>query len=46
MTKLGKRKQYQAIIMTEISQKIREMEVLDKTRTKELDELKNMKNNL
>ncbi|RNA12546.1 UPF0193 EVG1-like [Brachionus plicatilis] len=46
MTKLGKRKQYQAIIMTEISQKIREMELLDKSRSKELEELKKLKNSL
>lgn len=32
--------------MTEISQKIREMELLDKSRIKELEELKKMRNNL
>ncbi|CAF0748071.1 unnamed protein product [Brachionus calyciflorus] len=46
MTKLGKRKEYQAMIMTEISQKIREMELLDKTRIKELEELKRLRNNI
>lgn len=45
MSKLGRRKEYQTIIMTEISQKIREMELLDKTRTAELNELIRKKEN-
>ncbi|XP_022080354.1 UPF0193 protein EVG1 homolog isoform X1 [Acanthaster planci] len=36
MTRLGKGKEYQAIIATEISQKLREMEVIDKKRTAQL----------
>jgi hypothetical protein len=43
MTVLGKRKEYANIIMTEISQKIREMEVIDKSRTKELEEMKRLR---
>ncbi|XP_074638159.1 UPF0193 protein EVG1 homolog [Acropora palmata] len=37
MEKLGQGKKYRTIIMTEISQKIRELEVIDKERSKELD---------
>jgi hypothetical protein len=44
MTALGKRKEYAAMIMTEISQKIREMEVIDKTRIKELEDMKRLRN--
>ncbi|XP_041474302.1 UPF0193 protein EVG1 homolog [Lytechinus variegatus] len=36
MRKLGKEKHYKTIINTEISQKIREMEVIDKQRTQQL----------
>ncbi|XP_072168283.1 UPF0193 protein EVG1-like [Diadema setosum] len=36
MKKLGKEKHYKTIISTEISQKIREMEVIDKQRTQQL----------
>ncbi|XP_041363230.1 UPF0193 protein EVG1 homolog [Gigantopelta aegis] len=39
MVKLGKAKDYQHMIDTEISQKIREMEVIDKKRTMELEKL-------
>jgi hypothetical protein len=44
MTALGKRKEYANIIMTEISQKIREMELIDKGRIKELEEMKRLRN--
>ncbi|XP_033630567.1 UPF0193 protein EVG1 homolog [Asterias rubens] len=36
MTRLGKDKEYKTIIATEISQKLREMEVIDKKRTAQL----------
>ncbi|XP_072021351.1 UPF0193 protein EVG1 homolog [Amphiura filiformis] len=36
MRRLGKDKQYKAIISTEISQKVREMEIIDKQRTAQL----------
>ncbi|KAL1005824.1 hypothetical protein UPYG_G00064420 [Umbra pygmaea] len=39
MTSLGQGRQYQNIINTEISQKIRELEVIDKTRSAELTTL-------
>lgn len=37
METLGEGKKYRTIIMTEISQKIRELELIDKERSKELD---------
>lgn len=45
MAKVGRRKEYQNHIMTEISQKIREMEILDKQRTAELNEMIKAKTN-
>jgi len=38
MEKLGQGKDYRQLIVTEISQKIREMEVIDKKRSKELED--------
>ena len=38
MEKLGEGKDYRTLIVTEISQKIREMEVIDKKRSNELEQ--------
>ncbi|CAI9728474.1 Hypothetical predicted protein [Octopus vulgaris] len=45
MKTLGQDKKYRTIIETEISQKVREMEIIDKQRTTELEKMRSEKSN-